>query len=399
MLSISKEIYSKIQTPSKIREIFEESKEIKRVNGNDGVFDFSLGNPVVDPPTEFLTALEGIVKEDIMGKYGYINHQGLLETREKVSHYLNVRYDSKVLSKHIVMTVGAAGAINVSLRSIINDGDEVILLTPYFLEYDHYVHNCRGIVKYAPLDRNFDIDLEEIKQVLSPKTRAIVINSPNNPTGKIFSTEKMKALGELLNNHENEHNSKIYMVYDSPYEQLLYNEKFLNPFQVYNRTIYIGSFSKDFGIAGERLGYIATDCKVEDVDLLISACVYNNRVLGFVNAPALMQRAISKMDNLIVNPEPYKKKKELITSILKEAGYKFLEPDGGIFLFPKSPIEDDLKFCRDLAQNHNIFVVPGSSFGRKGHFRLSFSTSDSCILGAAAGFREAYKTFMKESCV
>lgn len=396
MLSISKEIYSKIQKPSKIREIFEESKEIKKVYGNDGVCDFSLGNPVVNPPIEFLNALESTVKEDIVSKHGYINHQGLLETRENVSDYLNNRYNSNVLSKHVVMTVGAAGAINVSLRSIINDDDEVILLTPYFLEYDYYVHNCRGIVKYAQLDQDFDINLEEISKVLSPKTRAIIINSPNNPTGKIFSTKKVKALSNLLNNHENEHKSKIYMIYDSPYEQLLYNEKFLNPFHVYDRTIYIGSFSKDFGIAGERLGYIAIDSKVEDIDLLISACVYNNRVLGFVNAPALMQRAISKMKSLIINPEPYKKKKELITSILRKAGYSFVEPDGGIFLFPKSPIEDDIKFCEYLARNHQIFVVPGSSFGCKGYFRLSFSTSDSCILESDAGFTEAYENFTKE---
>ncbi|MGM0890290.1 MAG: pyridoxal phosphate-dependent aminotransferase [Bacillota bacterium] len=395
MLSISKEVYSKIQTPSQIREIFEESREIKKIHGENNVFDFSLGNPVVSPPKEFLSALESILKEDVVGRHGYINHQGLLEVREKVSYYLKYRYDNDILPKNIVMTVGAAGAINVALRSIINDGDEVILLVPYFLEYDYYIHNCRASVKYASLNKEFDIDIDKIEQVLSNKTRAIIINSPNNPTGKIFSTDKMKKLGKLLSNYEEKYDTKIYMIYDSPYDQLIYNEKFLNPFQIYNRIIYVGSFSKDFGIAGERLGYIAMDNEIEDIELLVSAFIYNNRVLGFVNAPALMQRAISKMNHLVINPEPYKRKKDLITKILKEAGYKFIEPDGGIFVFPKSPIKDDIKFCRELARQHQIFVVPGSSFGCKGHFRLSFSASESCIEGAAEGFRKGNTLFQK----
>jgi aspartate aminotransferase len=371
--SISTRLAQDLKKGSWIRRLFDEGRRLKEIHGADAVFDFSLGNPIVEPPKAFRDALEQVVAETTPGNHRYIENQGLRSTRQKVAEYLNGRLGTDIRPETTVMTVGAAGALNVALRALLDAGDEVVLLTPYFVEYDYYVTNSGGKVVHCPLAEDFTIDLDALARALSARTRAVIVNTPHNPTGTVLTQANLDAFGQLLKDAEARYGGAIYLLYDDPYSQLVYDCVPPNPFTSYPRTLLASSFSKDLGIAGERLGYIGVDSRMEDAELVTSALVFCNRSLGFVNAPLLVQRVIARMSALTVEQSGYRSRRDRMVAILQEAGYDFRVPQGGFFIFPKSPIGDDVEFCMTAARDFRVLLVPGTGFGRAGHFRLSYS--------------------------
>ncbi|MCD1259879.1 pyridoxal phosphate-dependent aminotransferase [Paenibacillus athensensis] len=373
MGTISHNIASSLEKGSWIRKLFDEGARLKGMYGADAVFDFSLGNPIVEPPEAFARALQEVMQEEAKGKHQYIPNQGLVETRAKVADFINQRFQTRLTAATVVMTVGAGGALNVVLKSILEPGEEVVVLTPYFVEYDFYVANHGGVAVHCPLAEDFSLDFAELEQAITAQTKAVLVNTPHNPTGTMLSQEQLNQLGALLGEKEKQFGGTIYMVYDDPYSQLVYESNPPNPFEAYGRTILASSFSKDLGIAGERIGYIAVEPAVEDSQLLTSAFVFCNRTLGFVNAPVTMQRVIARMDSLVTPQLEYKQRRDLMVDVLRDAGLSFIVPQGGFFVFPKAPIADDVAFCLQAAQDFRLLLVPGSGFGRAGYFRLSYS--------------------------
>lgn len=389
---ISDHILERLSTPSSIRKMYADCKQKEAEYGSQAVFDFSLGNPVVDPPEEFSIKGMELFLRSKSGQHSYIDHLGLTPARTKIAEHLNDKYDTQLTSTDIVMTCGAAGGLNVILKSILNPADEVIVFTPYFPEYDAYIRNYGGNPVYVKLDSDFQIDLQALMTAITPRTRAVLINSPHNPTGKAFSRNQLTQVHELIYQYEQQYKQPIYILFDAPYDQLYYGDYICNPFAIFNRMLFVGSFSKDFGIAGERLGYIVLPEHLEGKDLLREAFSYSIRALGFVNAPVLVQRIIAEMKTLEIDPVPYRERRDLMVQVLQNAGYHVKVPDGGIFIFPESPIEDDILFCNQLANLHNIYTVPGSSFQAPGYIRISFSTSLDTITLSETGFRKARLT-------
>ncbi|MCI4136046.1 pyridoxal phosphate-dependent aminotransferase [Bacillus vallismortis] len=390
LAGLSREIEENLHKGSWIRKLFDEGARLKKEFGDDQVFDFSLGNPIVEPPEAFKRALREEVEK---GNHGYIQNQGLPAAREKVAQFLGSRFEAEFAAERVVMTVGAGGALNVALKSIVNPGEEVIILAPYFAEYKLYIENYGGKAVSCPLTPRFEIDIEAVRQSITPKTKGLILNTPHNPTGTVLSQKNIDDLGALLKEIEGKNGQTIYVLFDEPYSQLIYDAELANPFQSYHRVILASSFSKDLGIAGERLGYIGLDSKMPDSGLLINAFVYCNRTLGFVNAPVMMQRAVARMDDVRVDASAYKARRDLMVGILKEAGFEFEMPKGGFFVFPKSPIEDEVAFCVHAAQKYKLLIVPSSGFGIKGHFRLSFSVPIEQIKNSRDIFVSLYKDF------
>ena len=391
---ISNQIELNLQSGSWIRDLFEKGNQLKQKYGEEKVFDFSLGNPIIEPPVEFKENLYKLANSKEANLHGYISNQGLFEARAKVGQFLQTLYDRTFTADSIVMTVGAGGALNVVLKSIVNPGDEIIILKPYFVEYKYYVENVQGTPVFCDLAEDFQIDVEQLKGKITEKTKAIIVNTPHNPTGTILTKDSIYGLAKLLKDKEEEYQSCIYMIYDAPYTQLTYDQvKNESPFNAYHRVIYASSFSKDLGLAGERIGYIAVDQDIPSHDLLIAAFTYCNRTLGFVNAPAFVQRVLAMTDDLVSDCEEYRVRKDLVVDILTEANFDFIEPQGGFFVFPKSPIADDIEFCNFAAENYNILLVPGTGFGRPGHFRMSFSVGLDVLERSREPFKQLRKQF------
>ncbi|MEH6942813.1 pyridoxal phosphate-dependent aminotransferase [Bacillus sp. JJ722] len=393
---ISKTIEANLEQGSWIRDLFEKGNQLRSIHGNDKVYDFSLGNPIVEPPSKFRENIKVLAQSTSANLHGYISNQGLIEAREKVAQFLQSFYKKSFSANSIIMTVGAGGALNVALNSIVNPGDEVIILVPYFVEYKYYIENVQGTPVFCNLDENFQINIEQLADKVTDKTKAIIVNTPHNPTGTILSDESIKALGKLLKDREQQYGTSIYLVYDAPYTQLTYDGiENDSPFDAYHRVIYASSFSKDLGIAGERIGYIAIDDAIEGHDLIMAALVFSNRTLGFVNAPAFMQRVLAMTDDLVTEQQEYKQRRDLVVDILKDAKFDFITPQGGFFVFPKSPIADDVEFCKFAAENYNILVVPGTGFGCPGYFRMSFSVDIDVLERSREAFKELNSQFVK----
>ena len=380
---ISNQMAGYLNEGSWIRDLFEKGNQLKKIYGEDKVFDFSLGNPITEPPENFRKELSALTANPPKNLHGYISNQGLPGARETVGRFLGDLYNHPIYPESVVMTSGAGGALNVVLKSILNPNDEVIVLVPYFVEYKYYIMNAQGVPVYCNLDENFQISVEEVASKITARTKGIIINTPHNPTGCILSRESIFSLGELLKEKEAEFNNPIYMIYDAPYTQLTYDGvENVNPFASYHRVIYASSFSKDLGLAGERIGFIAVDKEIEGHQTLISACIFANRTLGFVNAPALMQNVLARLDQLVTEQEEYRERRDLMVEVLEEANFEFHKTQGGFFIFPKSPIPDDVEFCRIAVEKFNVLIVPGTGFGRPGYFRMSFSLPLSTIEGA-----------------
>ena len=390
-MAIAKKIKASMSNSSMIRKMFEDGAVLKKKYGADKVYDFSLGNPNVEPPDVFKKQLIRLAKEQIAMKHGYAPNAGFAETRQAIAAKINKTYGLKLTADHIVMSCGAAGALNVIFKSLLDPKDEVIVLKPFFVEYPFYVTNYGGVVKFVKTKDDFSLDIEAISKAIGKKTKAIMINSPNNPTGRVYSQKNIKDLAALLRKKSRELNHTIYLVSDEPYNEIVYdNVKVPGVLKAYANSIVAYSYSKTLSLPGERIGYIAVNPKLYDAKELISALILCTRILGFVHAPALMQRIVVKLQNAAVDVKVYQKKRDLLCAGLARVKYHFAKPQGAFYLFVKSPITDDVEFIKILLKK-NILVVPGSGFGCPGYFRIAYCVDDNTIINAIPGFAEAIR--------
>ena len=385
---ISNNMQSLVSNSSTIRAMFEEGKRLSAIYGEENVFDYSIGNPNVEPPENIKKVITEILNEETPNfVHGYMNNSGYEDVRAAISTFLNEKNDLTLSKDNIVMTCGAAGGLNIILKSILNPGDEVISFTPYFGEYSNYVQNFDGKLITSPTNtETFEPDLEALSKIITNKTKALIINNPNNPTGVIYSKEAIQALADLLNEKQKELNTTIYLISDEPYREIVYDEAQVPCLLKYYNNTFIGySYSKSLSLPGERIGYVVISTLMDDFEEMTSALNIANRILGFVNAPSLFQRVIGKTLGSEVDVNIYKKNRDLLYNHLISLGFTCVMPQGAFYLFPKTPIEDDKKFCED-AKRFNLLLVPGSAFGCPGHVRLAYCISYEKIQNSLQSF-------------
>ena len=388
-MAVAKKMLQFMESGSWIRKMFEEGARLKKIHGEDKVFDFSLGNPNVPPPDVVKQKLLEILNKDEPSLHAYMPNAGLLGARSALSAYLSGEYGVAMEPQHVIVTCGAAGALNIVFKSLLDPGDEVLSPTPYFVEYTFYADNHGGVLKTVPVREDFTLDLEGMAEAIGPKTKIILINSPNNPTGQIYSESSLQALGEILTRKSREYGRAIYMVSDEPYRKIVYNGTPVpSIFQAYTNSLVVTSYSKDLSLPGERIGFVAVSPQADDGSNLINALSLANRILGFVNAPSLMQRVIADLQGICVDVGIYKRKRDLLADGLLQAGYQLTIPPGAFYLFPRSPLKDDVQFVK-LLQEENVLVVPGSGFGGPGHFRIAYCVDDRTIENSLPAFRRA----------
>jgi aspartate aminotransferase len=369
--------------------MFEEGGRLKRIHGEENVFDFSLGNPYVPPPDLVRRKLMEVVQQDLPGKHSYMPNAGLAETREAVSAYLCKEHCVSLAADHIVATCGAAGALNIIFKALLDPGDEVLVPAPYFVEYGFYADNHGGVLKSVSTREDFTLNPGLIEDAVGEGTKIVLVNSPNNPTGQIYSRASIQELGEILTRKTLQYGRTIYLVSDEPYRKIVFDGYDVPCiFEYYANSLIATSYSKDLSIPGERIGFAAVHPGADQVKELVGALTLANRILGFVNAPGLMQRLIVELQGICVDVEVYREKRDRLVRGLKALGYELVIPPGAFYLFPKSPLADDVKFT-SLLQEENILVVPGSGFGGPGHFRIAYCVDDRVIEGALPGFERA----------
>ena len=393
-MSISRAVAQALTSSSWIRKMFTQGQALKEKHGPENVFDLSLGNPNLEPPAAFKEALMEVAASDTKGRHGYMANTGYPDTRQAIANYIGSQEAVDLTLNDVVMTVGAAGALNVALAAVLDHGDEVIILEPYFVEYKFYVQNHGGVVKIVSTTEDFDIDMEAIQEALSERTKCIIINTPNNPTGRVYSQERIHDLATLLADHERKNDSTVYLMVDTPYSKLTY-DGVVNPqlFVEHPNTLIAHSFSKELGLAGERIGFLAISPSAIHREALQNAAAFTNRTLGFVNAPALMQRIVGQVvaaGNVTVEVDYYHRLRDRLLQGLRQAGYQVTTPEGAFYPFPRTPIKDDIAFAQSLAEK-NVLVVPGSGFGRRGHIRVAYCVGPEVIEGALPRFAAALK--------
>ncbi len=388
-MAISKKMNEFAERSSWIRKMFEQGARMKARYGAENVFDFSLGNPDLPPPAEFSRAIAQVTAVEGPGIHSYMPNNGYPRVREAVAGQISREQGVTLDRDDILMTCGAAGGLNVILKSLLDPGDEVIVLAPFFVEYHFYVDNHGGIPKVVATAADFSLDLPAIADALTARTKAMIINSPNNPTGQIYSSAELAGLGEVLAAAGEKFGTTIYLVSDEPYRKIVFdNHEVPSIFQAFGNSIVVSSYSKDLSLPGERIGYIAVHPGISDKEPLLGAMNLANRILGFVNAPALMQRVVAELQGVTVDTAVYTRRRELFCKILTEAGYEFIPPKGAFYLFPRSPLADDVEFVA-LLQEQKILAVPGRGFGMPGYFRLAFCVEDPVIERSAAAFKRA----------
>lgn len=374
---ISNKMKTLVAGSSTIRAMFEEGKRLAAIHGTENVFDFSLGNPNVEPPEAIQTAISEILYNETPNLiHGYMNNSGYEDVRETIAAHLQEKYNVALSTQNIVMTCGAAGGLNIILKTLLNPEDEVIVFAPFFGEYRNYVSNFDANLVVIPADtETFQPNLEALASMITPRTKAVIINSPNNPTGIIYSSETMTALGKILEQKQAEFGTSIYLISDEPYRELVYDQTQV-PYAIkYYRNTFIGySYSKSLSLPGERIGYIVAPSEMDGFDDIMAGLNVANRILGFVNAPSLFQRVIAKCLGNEVDITIYKRNRDLLYNHLVNIGFECIKPEGAFYLFPKSLIADDKQFCED-AKQFNLLLVPGSAFGCPGHVRLAYCTS------------------------
>lgn len=379
-----------LQNNSAIRAMFEEGKRLAGIYGTENVYDFSLGNPNVPAPEAVNQAIIDVVKEENSTFiHGYMSNAGYEDVREAVADSLNQRFGTSFHLENIIMTVGAASGLNIVLKTLLNPQDEVLTFAPYFLEYASYVRNYDGVLTaIAPDTKTFQPDLKGLESAIGKRTKAVIINSPNNPTGVVYSEETIRAIGEILERKSREIGHPIVLISDEPYRELAYDGVFV-PYvtKYYKNTIVCYSYSKSLSLPGERIGYVAIPDEVEESKSVIQAAVIANRVCGSVNAPSLMQRVLKRCLNERVNVEAYDRNRNLLWQSLTEYGFSCIKPEGAFYLFVKSPMEDEKEFC-ELCKKYNVLVVPGSSFACSGYVRISYCVSYEQIERSLPAFKK-----------
>ena len=392
-MSISDNVSGRMVEGSWIRKMFEEGAVLAQRYGAENVFDLSIGNPVMEPPLEFDRELKRLVGDPLPGMHRYMDNAGYPETRAVVAAQLSHETGIKFATGDIVMTCGAAGALNVVLKAILNKGEEVIVFAPYFMEYGNYIDNHGGVIRVLPADDKFLPKLDALEAAITAKTKGVIINSPNNPTGVVYSEDLVHKLGDLLRKKESQFGAQIFLISDEAYRKIIYDGLTYPPvFPHHRQTIVVNSHSKDLALPGERIGYIAVHPECSQHDELMGGLIFCNRVLGFVNAPALMQHIVRVLQNVTVSVAEYQKKRDFLYSRLAEMGYSVTKPQGAFYMFPKSPLEDDVAFVTELRQ-WNVLTVPGRGFGLPGYFRISYCVDDRTLEGSMAGFKKTAQKF------
>lgn len=379
-----------VKNNSAIRMMFEEGNRLRAIYGADKVYDFSLGNPSVPAPECVKEAIIDLVNEvEPTVLHGYMSNAGFEDVRQTIAESLNRRFGTKFAAKNLIMTVGAASGLNVIFKTILNPEEEVIVFAPYFLEYGAYVRNFDGkLVEISPDTTTFQPNLEEFEQKITAKTRAVIVNTPHNPTGVVYSEETIKKLAAILEKKQQEFGSVIYLISDEPYRELAYDGvevPYLTKY--YDNTIVGYSYSKSLSLPGERIGYLVIPDEVCDSEKLNAAANVATRILGFVNAPTLQQKVVKACLNEQTDISYYDRNRETLYNGLKELGFECIKPEGAFYLFVKSPVADEKKFC-NAAKKHNILLVPGSSFGCPGYVRMAYCVAYETIVNSLPKFKE-----------
>lgn len=386
----SEQVVKNMAGGSWIRAMFELGNQLKAKYGNDKVYDFTLGNPDPEPPEAVLSQMEQLVRTPNIHKY--MSNAGFEDVRAKVAAYMERESGVHFTAKDIIMVTGAAAGLSITLKALMNPGEEVIVLAPYFMEYNSYIGNQNGkVVPVRTLPDTFQPDIPAIERAITENTKAIILNSPNNPSGAIYSEESLQELAQVLNRAETKFGHPVYVVSDEPYVKIVYDGvKVPSVARIFKNAITVNSFSKSLALPGERIGYIAVNPAIENADILVAAMVYCNRTLGFVNAPGLFQKVIADHLDEAAGLEAYKERRDMLYDILVDAGFSCMKPQGAFYLFAKCPIEDDAAFSQ-MAINHNIILVGGSGFGYPGYFRLAYCVSYDTIRNSAQAFKDLYK--------
>ena len=387
---ISEKMKPYVKNNSAICMMFEEGNRLRAKYGADKVFDFSLGNPSVPAPDSVREAIIELVNTtDPTVLHGYMSNAGFEDVRQTIAESLNRRFDTKFSAKNLIMTVGAASGLNVILKTILNPGEEVIVFAPYFLEYGAYVRNYDGVlVEVSPDTTTFQPNLAEFEQRITPKTRAVIVNTPHNPTGVVYSEETIKKLSAILEAKQKEFGTVIYLISDEPYRELAYDGvevPYLTKY--YNNTVVGYSYSKSLSLPGERIGYLVIPDEADGSEELISAATIANRTLGCVNAPSLIQKVVAKCVDAKTDLAAYDKNRQALYNGLKECGFECIKPQGAFYLFVKSPVEDEKAFC-EAGKKYNILMVPGSSFACPGYVRLAYCVSYETIVNSLPEFKK-----------
>ena len=389
-MTISKKISGFMENSSWIRKMFEEGARLKNEFGEENVFDLSLGNPVVEPPQELNDAIISAATDSTPGLHRYMPNAGLPDVRAAIAKSLSPECKVELPANNVVIVCGAAGGLNITLKALLDPGSEVIVFAPYFVEYMFYADNHGGKAVAVPTKNDFTIDIEAFENAITDKTRAVIINSPNNPTGVVYKRAALKELADVLRKKSTEIGQAIYLISDDPYKKIVFDGvETPNIFEFYHDSIYITSHSKDLAVPGERIGFVAAHPKCQDLQNLMNGLIFCNRVLGFVNAPALIQRAVKNIQHISVDVEPYRRKRDLLYNELTRIGYETVKPQGAFYFFPKSPLEDEVEFVRILTSK-KVLAVPGRGFGLAGYFRLSYAVHDHVVEGAIRGLEEAF---------
>jgi aspartate aminotransferase len=378
-----------------IRKMFEEGSALKKIHGPDKVFDFSLGNPDLDPPPAFHRVLIKLAAQDKKGSHGYMPNAGFPEVRQALAEKVSREHRVRIDGSHIVMSVGAAGGLNSVFKTVCDPGGEIIVSRPCFVEYRAYAANHGAKLVEAETQPDFDLDLDSVKAALSPRTAAVLINSPNNPTGKIYSAQTLARLAALLHDHGKKTGRPPCLIADEPYREIAYNVEVPPVLCAYSESIVVSSYSKSLSLPGERIGYIAVSPDMADRDDVINGLIYATRVLGYVNAPALMQRIVAELTFARVDVNIYARRRDAFTAALDGAGIEYARPEGAFYLFCKVPprrnntgADDDFAFVEHL-KRHLILGVPGASFGKSGWLRFAYCTDEKIIQASADAFKKA----------
>ena len=387
---VSEKMKNLVKNGSAIRAMFEDGKIMAEKYGKENIYDFSLGNPSIVPPACVKESIIDIVNnEPEMALHGYMNNAGYEDVRQAVADYTNKMYGTNLGINNIIMTVGAAGGINVTLKAVVNPGDEIMVIAPYFGEYDNYISNVDGVkvMVNADLER-FAINFEDFEKKVSPKTKCVIINSPNNPTGAVYTEDDIKKLASILEKKQAEYGTSIYLFSDEPYREIAFNGVEIPYVTNYYKNTVVGySYSKSLSLPGERIGYLVVPSELDDFDDVIGAMTVANRILGFVNAPSLMQKVVKKVIGKTSDLSVYEENKNILYNALTEMGYDCVEPKGTFYMFPKCPIADDKAFCAK-AKDFRLIIVPGSSFACPGYFRIAFCVDKATVENSLESFKK-----------
>lgn len=372
----SQKVMDNLARSSGIRAMFEEGNLLKKQYGAENVFDFSIGNPDPEPPAVTKEALKRIVLEDKPGLHWYMNNAGYPDVRGKIAARLNKDNGSALTEDNVIMTVGAGGGLNVILKALLNPGEQVIVLSPFFVEYGFYIDNHRGKMEIVPTDaETFQPCLAALEKAITPLTKAVLINSPHNPTGVIYKEEILRGMSALLESKGREYGTTIFLISDEPYRDIVYDgAKVPSVLEIFRNSLIGYSYSKSLSLPGERIGYVAVNDRIEQAGRLIDALVFANRSLGFVNAPALFQKVIGESLDAAVDVNIYRERRDILYNHLTSLGFECVKPEGAFYLFPKCPMDDVAKF-KNRALEHKIILVPGTGFGSPKNFRLAYCCS------------------------